>query len=133
MSQLKEYQLLHYQPPHLPLSSHRLFLQLLLPQLLSLLVHCASSLSVSFRGNSSMIFHLLCPLSSLIIYNLNSFWLSACLTVTSSIYSYRPVLQVFPVAFHLWSCQYSSQVVSFPFSLLLPPLFLFFSLFTFLF
>lgn len=58
---------------------------------LCLPVHPAPRLPLSLRGNSSMIFTLLCPLSSFAIYNPNSFWLSACLTVTSNIYSAVPL------------------------------------------
>lgn len=71
----------------------------------------------SFRSNSSMIFPLLCSLSSFAIYNPNSFWLSACLTVISSIYSCCYFLQLFPVTFHFSSCLYWSQIVYFSFFL----------------
>jgi hypothetical protein len=62
---------------------------------LCLPVHPAPCQPLSLRGNSSMIFPLLCPLSSFAIYNPNSLWLSACLTVTSNIYSAVPLSKSF--------------------------------------
>lgn len=114
MSHPKQYQLLY--PPLLqPPTYHASFLQPLLPQSLPVFLLTASFLHWSFRSNSSIIFPLLCSLSSFAIYNPNSFWLSVCLTVTSSIYSCCYFLQLFPVTFNLSSCLYSFQIVSFSF------------------
>lgn len=83
MSHAKKYQLLHPSPSRLPLTrpscSYCGHSDSMCPcSLISILV---------IQGNSSVIFPLLCPLSSFTTYSPASFWLSACLTVTSTVYS----------------------------------------------
>lgn len=86
---------------------HWLGLQLELPQTLLLTLFISG---LSFRGNSSMIFPWLWPLSSFTVYNINNFCLSVCLTMTSSIYSCPPCLQVFH---HPSSLQLSTSTLSY--------------------
>lgn len=88
-----------------------------------------SLLSLSFKGNSSVIFPLLCPLSSFTTYNPASFWLSACLTITPAVYSCHLSLPL-DLPCHLSSLELS---VFYSKLFLFPSFFYFLSLFYFLF
>lgn len=77
----------------------------------------APHLPMSLRGDSSMIFPLLRPLSSFAIYNPNSSWLSACLAVTSNIYSAVPLSKSFLSPFIFGIVNIRPALFLFPFLL----------------
>lgn len=80
-----------------------------------LLAHCASFLSLSFKGNSPAIFPFSAHWGSFTVYSPNSSWLSACLTVTTMFTLTVLSFKSSTVTFHLWKLSGITPVVSFSF------------------